>query len=88
MRKLPRPGLDASVDWQMLTAFPEGAPDLIVRQAQWPESTFRGAVDHGGQLTADAIQVRLDVSNHSSRGKEQAELIYREVFQPLMGMGD
>ncbi|MDR0203353.1 hypothetical protein WKI45_27095 [Delftia tsuruhatensis] len=72
----------------MLTAFPEGAPDLIVRQAQWPESTFRGAVDHGGQLTADAIQVWLDVSNHSSRGKEQAELIYREVFQPLMGMGD
>ena len=62
-------------------------PDIIVRQAPWPESIFRGATNHDGLLTADAIQVWLDVSSHPSRGKEQAELIYQEVLQPLIEEG-
>jgi hypothetical protein len=88
VRKLPRAGLGASGDWEMLMAFPQEAPDLIVRQAPWPESTFRGAVDRGGLLAADAIQVWLDVSHHPSRGQEQARLIYQEVLQPLVSQGE
>lgn len=87
VRKLPRSGFAASEDWDMLAAFPEGTPDIIVRQAPWPESIFRGATNHDGLLTADAIQVWLDVSSHPSRGKEQAELIYQEVLQPLIEEG-
>ncbi len=71
VRKLPRSGFAASEDWDMLAAFPEGTPDIIVRQAPWPESLFRGATNHDGLLTADAIQVWLDVSNHRPEARSR-----------------
>lgn len=74
--------------WAMVTAYPEGAPDLIVRQAITPEATFKGAVRHGGIFCADIIQVWLDVSNHPSRGQEQADHIYNKVLLPLINLGD
>ncbi len=74
--------------WAMVTLYPEGAPDLIVRQAMAPEATFRGAVRQGGTLCADIIQVWLDVSNHPSRGKEQADHIYNTVLLPLINQDD
>jgi hypothetical protein len=45
-------------------------------------------VHHGGTLCADIIQVWLDVSNHPSRGQEQADHIYNAVLLPLIKQGD
>lgn len=74
--------------WAMVTLYPEGVPDLIVRQPMAPEATFKGAVRHGGVLCADIVQVWLDVSNHPSRGQEQADHIYNTVLLPLIKQGD
>jgi hypothetical protein len=74
--------------WARVTLYPEGAPDFIVRQAMAPEATFKGAVRRGGALCADIIQVWLDVSNHPSRGQEQADHIYNTVLLPLINQGD
>ncbi len=74
--------------WAMVTLYPEGAPDLIVRQAMAPEATFKGAVRQGGTLCADIIQVWLDVSNHPSRGQEQADHIYNTVLLPVINQRD
>ncbi len=74
--------------WAMVTLYPEGAPDLVVRQAMAPKATFEGAVRQGGTLCADVIQVWLDVSNHPSRGQEQADHIYNTVLMPLINLGD
>lgn len=72
----------------MVTLYPEGAPDLIVRQAMTPEAMFKGAVRKGDTLCTDIIQVWLDVSNHPSRGQEQADHIYNTVLQPLINQSD
>jgi len=74
--------------WAMVTLYPEGTPDLIVRQAMAPEATFKGAVRQGGTLCAGIIQVWLDVSHHPSRGQEQADHIYNTVLLPLINEGD
>ncbi len=74
--------------WAVVTLYPEGAPDLIVRQAMAPEATFKGAVRREGTLCADIIQVWLDVSNHPSRGQEQADHIYNTVLLTLIKQGD
>jgi hypothetical protein len=74
--------------WATVTLNPEGAPDLIVRQAMAPEATFKGAVRQGGTLCADVIQVWLDVSNHPSRGQAQADHIYNTVLLPLINLGN
>lgn len=74
--------------WAMVTLYPEGAPDFIVRKAMAPKATFKGAVRQGGTLCADIIQVWLDVSNHPSRGQEQADHIYNTVLLPLINQGD
>lgn len=73
--------------WAMVTLYPEGAPDLIVRQPMAPEATFKGAVHRDGALCADIVQVWLDVSNHPSRGQEQADHIYNTVLLPLIHQG-
>jgi hypothetical protein len=59
-------------------------PDVIVRQAPAPESIFRGMVGKDDIAFADVIQVWLDVSAHSSRGEEQAALIYRKILKPVI----
>jgi hypothetical protein len=35
-------------------------------------------------MVADVIQVWLDVLNHPTRGREQAEHIFRKVLLPLV----
>lgn len=74
--------------WAKVTLYPEGAPDFIVRQAMAPEATFKGAVRREGALCADILQVWLDVSNHPSRGQEQADHIYNTVLLPLINHGE
>lgn len=72
-------------DWSGLMANPSGRPDVILRQASFPQSTFRGAINHNGLLVADILQVWLDVMNHPTRGSEQADLIYKKYLLPLVG---
>lgn len=81
VRKLPEVG---EADWPGLMAYPSGRPDLILRQALFPKSTFMGCINRNGLLVADIFQVWLDVSNHPSRGQEQAELIYQKYLFPLI----
>lgn len=63
---------------------PSEAPDIVLRQALFPQSTFRGAVHRDGLIVADVIQVWLDVAHHPARGEEQAELIYQKVLRPIV----
>lgn len=70
--------------WRGLVAMPGGAPDLIVREAASPQSTFRGAVMRDGVACADVIQTWLDVASHPTRGEEQAALIYNQVLRPRL----
>jgi Holliday junction resolvase/DNA-binding MarR family transcriptional regulator len=58
--------------------------DLYLRIPSHKEAIFRAAVEHKGVLVSDAIQVWLDVSNHPSRGKEQADRIRDQVLRPLL----
>ena len=58
--------------------------DVYLRIPSHKESIFRAAVEHKGVLASDALQVWLDVSNHPSRGKEQADRIWDQVLSPLL----
>jgi hypothetical protein len=58
----------------------EQQADIYVRIPGNRESVFRGAVVKEGVPSSDILQVWLDVSQHASRGKEQADLIWRRVL--------
>jgi hypothetical protein len=60
----------------------ERQADVYVRIPGNRESVFRGAVIKDGVPSSDIIQVWLDVSAHPSRGREQADLIYRKILAP------
>jgi hypothetical protein len=59
--------------------------DVYLRIPAHKESIFRAAVEQKGIFVSDALQVWLDVSNHPSRGKEQADRIIDQVLHPLLG---
>jgi hypothetical protein len=86
MPRLPRPEIKSS-SLNAMVAYPEGVPDFIIRQASSPRSTFQGAVHRDGTVFADVIQVWIEVSNHPSRGQEQADLIQRKVLQKVIDAG-
>ena len=58
----------------------EEEADLYVRIPRNRESAFRGVVRKDGVPVSDILQVWLDVSQHPSRGKEQADLIWRKIL--------
>ena len=73
--------------WQelgLIEARDAHAPDLVFRIPSARESVFRGAVRADGFLVSDVIQTWLDVGSHPARGKEQADLIYRQVIGPMI----
>lgn len=82
VRELPQVG---SPDWSGLMAHPIERPDMILRQAPFPQSTFRGAIDRNGLLVTDVIQIWLDVMHHPTRGAEQAAMIYEKFLLPIVG---
>jgi len=82
VHKLPKL---SSSDWPELMAYPTERPDLILRQAPFPQSTFRGAIDQNGLMVTDVIQIWLDVMHHPARGAEQATLIYEKFLLPIVG---
>ena len=80
--KLPQSG---DQKWRALRLVSSGdAPDLILRQAAFPLSTFRGAVQRDGWFASDVIQTWLDVGLHPARGAEQAELIYARFLHQVV----
>src|SRR6266851_972662 len=62
----------------------EREADLFVRIPGNRESVFRGVVRKDGVPVSDILQVWLDVSQHPSRGKEQADLIWRRILSPAL----
>jgi hypothetical protein len=71
--------------WRSVRPLSSGeTPDLILRQAAFPESTFRGAVHQGKESVTDVIQTWLDVGSHPARGAEQADLIYDKFLRQVI----
>jgi hypothetical protein len=66
---------------------PEGPPDTYIRIPENKEAVFRAAVRHNGIPVSDILQVWLDVSNHPTRGKEQAGEIWKRVLAPALLKG-
>jgi hypothetical protein len=62
----------------------EHSPDAFIRIPANPEAVFRAAVMKDGVLCADILQAWLDVSNHPSRGKAQADEIARGALGALL----
>lgn len=60
-------------------------PQVILRQANAPESLFRGAVQVEGVPVSDVLQIWLDASAHPSRGAEQASLLRSKVLSDVLG---
>jgi hypothetical protein len=65
----------------------EGLPDAYIRIPENKEAVFRSAVRHNGMLVSDILQVWLDVSNHPTRGTEQADEIWKRVVAPSLLKG-
>jgi hypothetical protein len=59
-------------------------PDVYVRVPRYDESVFRAVVLKDGVPACDVLQVWLDVAQHPSRGKEQADLIWKKVLAPVL----
>jgi hypothetical protein len=62
----------------------EHSPDAFIRIPANPEAVFRAAVMKDGVPCADILQVWLDVSDHPSRGKAQADEIARRALGTLL----
>jgi Holliday junction resolvase len=62
---------------------PEGQADVHIRIPRNRESVFRGVVRKEGVPTSDIVQAWLDVSQHPSRGREQADLLWRRILAPV-----
>jgi Restriction endonuclease len=58
--------------------------DVQVRIPGNRECIFRGVVRRDGVPVSDILQVWLDVGQHPSRGKEQADLIWRKILSPAL----
>lgn len=57
--------------------------DVYIRIPESREAIFRASVNREGIRVSDILQVWLDVSNHPTRGREQAREIRRRVLAPL-----
>ncbi len=58
--------------------------DVYLRIPRNRESVFRGVVLNEGVPACDILQVWLDVAQHPSRGREQADLIWRKILAPAL----
>lgn len=81
VRKLPLHDLAG----MRLTRAPQrAAAEIIIREPSAPESVFRGAVNADGSRASDVLQIWLDVHDQPTRGKEQADVIYRRIIGPML----
>ena len=58
--------------------------DVYIRIPRNRESVFRAAVLEDRIPACDILQVWLDVAQHPSRGKEQADVIWRKLLAPSL----
>ncbi len=78
-------GVEAADGARNLVIAKRGDPvDLIARIPKAVRSAFRGSVRPSHSACADIIQVWLDVSEHPSRGAEQADFIWNRYLAPLV----
>jgi hypothetical protein len=66
---------------------PGQKPDVYLRIPDNPEAVFRAAVERDGVPVSDVLQVWLDVRNHPSRGKAQADEIRKKALSQLFKRG-
>ncbi len=59
--------------------------DVFIRIPAHPEAVFRAAVSRAGLPVTDILQVWLDSAAHPTRGRAQANEIWRRVLGPLFG---
>jgi hypothetical protein len=78
---LERMSGDVAESLGLFAAEPQRVPDVYVRIPGNRESVFRGAVTKNGVPVSDILQVWLDVSQLPTRGREQADLIWRRVLE-------
>lgn len=71
--------------WGLSLEGAEHSPDAFIRIPANPEAVFRAAVVKDGVPCADILQVWLDVLEHPSRGKAQANEIARRALSLLLG---
>lgn len=82
------PGM-AGEPWQELVPpSPGESAHLILKMPSAPQSVFRGAVLVNDVNVSDILQVWLDVSEHPSRGDEQAVLIQKKVLGQIFSEED
>jgi hypothetical protein len=62
----------------------EPEADVHVRIPGNRECIFRSVVRRDGIPVSDILQVWLDVGQHPSRGKEQADLIWKRILSPAL----
>lgn len=62
----------------------ESEADVHVRIPGNRECIFRGVVRRDGVPVSDILQVWLDVGQHASRGKEQADAIWKRILSPAL----
>jgi hypothetical protein len=58
--------------------------DIYIRIPGNHESIFRGAVRNDGVPVSDILQIWLDVAQHPSRGREEADVIWRKILAPAI----
>ena len=86
VRRLSPASLSA---WKNLVPIAPGEPpDVIVRQAPFPESVFRGMVRPRGIASCDVLQVWLDVFEHPARGQEQADFVRSRLLNRIIEGSD
>jgi len=60
-------------------------PDVYIRKPANRAAVFRACVTREGVPVSDILQVWLDASTHTARGKEQARAIRQRVLKQLFG---
>jgi Holliday junction resolvase len=62
----------------------EEQADIYIRIPGNHETIFRGAVRNDGVPVSDILQIWLDVAQHPSRGREEANVIWRKILAPAL----
>ncbi len=78
------PGMAGEYWQELVPPSPGESAHLILKMPSAPQSVFRGAVLVDGVKVSDILQVWLDVSEHPSRGDEQAVLIQKKVLGQII----
>ncbi len=81
---LERLSAEVLKDLGLSGAAEEPEADVHVRIPGNRECVFRSVVQRDGVPVSDIIQVWLDVDQHPSRGKEQADFIWKRILSPAL----